>query len=136
MNYEKIMSLLTKEEQKLHDVHFADDWEQIAAKFVKLQNEYSEAVNAYDDIIYVNDDENLQYLLPSNPLDAFLTGRIVGEQYSCTDQWLGLDGYGHPVTTANTTVVRDFVFIEDISDWLADMEEIAQKEILCDFLED
>ena len=137
MKYGQIMELLTKEAQKLKDVHFVMEWEQIAAKFVKLQNAYCEAGNNYDDIIYTNDDENLQYLLPSNPVEAFTTGLLVRDNYySPTDEWLSLDGYGHPVTAANTTLVNDFIFIEDITSWLEELAENEQRELLNDFLED
>lgn len=134
MKYEQIMNLLTKEAKKLQDVHFIAEWEQVASKFVALQNAYCEATNNYDDIIYTNDDENLQYLLPSNPVEAFTTGLLVRDNYySATDEWLSLDGYGHPATAANTTLVNDFIFIEDITSWLEELAEDEQRELLNDF---
>lgn len=130
MNYQVIMSILTKEANRLQNFNTADDWAGVASKFVDLHNAYCEATNNYDDIIYVNDDENLQNLLPSNPLDAFTTGLIVRNSYYSTDDWLSLNGYGHPVTAADCNLIDNFVFIDDIARWLASLGEDEQADAL------
>jgi len=130
MKYQEIMSLLTKKANKLKNLNCSNEWAVIARHFVTLQNAYCEATNNFDDFVYVNDDENLQNLLPSNPLDAFTSGLIARDSYYSTDEWLTLDGYGHPVTASDCNLIDNFVFIEDIARWLASLDEEEQAEVL------
>ncbi len=135
MDYEKIMDLLTEEAKKLEDVQWGQNWEEIATKFVILQNEYCSATHNKEDVVYPNTNENLIRLLPKKPLDAFMSGRIVANRYYCTDTWLSLDGYCNPVTAANTTLIDNFIYISDIADWLVDLDTYIQEKLLSDFLE-
>ena len=134
MDYEKIENLLTEEAKKLKDVQWAQKWEEIATNLVALQNAYCAATHNKGDVVYLNTNENLIRLLPKNPLDAFMSGRVVANRYYCTDTWLSLDGYWNPVTAANTTIMEDFIYINDIADWLADLGTCEQKKLLSAFL--
>ncbi len=134
MKYQKIMNLLTKEASKLKTLNTSADWAGIASNFVALHNAYCEATYNYDDVIYTNDDENLQNMLSSNPLDAFTTGLISRDYYS-TDEWLTLDGYAHPVTASNCNLIDKFIFIDDIANWLDSLDGDEQAEILEAFSE-
>ena len=135
MDYEKIEGLLTEEAKKLEDVQWGQNWEEIATKFVALQNAYCTATHNKEDVVYPNTDENLIRLLPKKPLDAFMSGRIVANRYYCTDTWLSLDGYCNPVTAADTTLIDNFIFISDVTNWLVDLDTCEQEKLLSAFLE-
>ena len=135
MDYEKIENLLTEEAKKLESVHCVQNWEEIATKFVVLQNAYCVATHNKEDVVYPNTDENLIRLLSKNPLDAFMSGRVVANRYYCTDTWLSLDGYCNPVTAANTTLIDNFIFISDITNWLVDLGTCEQEKLLSAFLD-
>ena len=135
MDYEKIENLLTEEAKKLEDVQWGHNWEEIATKFVALQNAYCAATHNKEDVVYLNTNENLIRLLPKNTLDAFMSGRVVANRYYCTDTWLSLDGYCNPVTAANTTLIDNFIFISDITNWLVDLGTCEQEKLLSAFLD-
>ena len=86
------------------------------SELVALHNDWCRECNHPQDYIYENTEENLLELIPSDPLRAFQTGRITTDQYSPTDDWLQMDGYGNPQSAGNP--VDKLLFLYDLAKWL------------------
>lgn len=108
--------------------------EEAAEGLVKLHNAYCDACNLQDDYVLYNTDEEVDQLLPSDALQAFYMGRNSSD-YSPTDTWLTLNGYGNLISCTNSMLIDKFIFLSDIARWLDDKEEEEQQELLEELIE-
>ena len=92
---------------------------------VDVHNKYCETMGYYDDTIYENDKYFLDehFSCPSELARAICYG-----EYDYTDDYVMFDGYGNLKTFDNVT---NHAMIEDIADYVADMEDEDEQE---DFL--
>ena len=77
-----------------------------------------------------NTEEELEQLLPADPLQAFYEGRASSDAYSPNDTWITLNGYAHIVSCTNSRLIDEFIFLSDIARWLEDKAEEEQERLL------
>lgn len=131
MSYDEIMVVLSTIENILHDYNYPYyKHEEAAAALVELHNTHCRACNLQDDYIMQNTEEELELLLPVDPLQAFYDGRASSDLYSPNDTWISLDGYMHIVSCTNSGLIDKFIYLSDIARWLDDKEEEEQQELL------
>ena len=131
MTYDAIMQVLDTIAALLADYNYPYYKHGEAAEaLVDLHNAYCEDCNMYDDYVYLNDGKTLYQLLPIDPIQAFYEGRMSSNNYSPTDKWISLDGYRHPVSFTNSTLIDRAIYLSDIARWLDDKEEEEQQELL------
>ena len=94
-------------------------------ELVEVHNKYCDAYNDMDNQIYENDEYFLDehFSCPSELARAICYG-----EYDYTDDYVMFDGYGNLKTFDNVT---NHAMIEDIADYVADMEDEDEQE---DFL--
>lgn len=130
MTYDEIMQVLDTIKQLLQDYNYPYYKHKKAAEaLVELHNAYCDTCNLQDDYVLYNTDEEVDQLLPSDSLQAFYMGRN-SSNYSPTDTWLTLDGYGNLVSCTNSMLIDKFIFLSDIARWLDDKAEEEQQELL------
>lgn len=130
MTYAEIMQVLDTIKQLLADYNYPYYKHKEAAEaLVELHNAYCDACNLQDDYVMYNTDEEVDQLLPSDSLQAFYMG-CNSSNYSPTDTWLTLDGYGNLVSCTNSMLIDKFIFLSDIARWLDDKAEEEQQELL------
>ena len=131
MTYAAIVQMLDTIAALLQDYNYPYYKHGEAAEaLVDLHNTYCEDCNMSDDYVYLNDEEALYQLLPTDAIQAFYVGRMSSNHYSPTDKWISLDGYGHPVSFANSTLIDRAIYLSDIARWLDDKEEEEQQKLL------
>ena len=131
MSYDEIMVVLSTIEDILHDYTYPYyKHDEAADALVKLHNTYCTACNLQDDYVMQNIEEELEQLLPADPLQAFYEGRASSDAYSPNDTWITLNGYAHIVSCTNSRLIDKFIFLSDIARWLEDKAEEEQKRLL------
>lgn len=136
MTYEDIMAVLDTIEELLHDYNYPYyKHDEAADALVELHNIYCNACNLQDDYIMQNTEEELEQLLPADPLQAFYEGRASSNAYSPNDTWIALNGYAHIVSCTNSRLIDKFIFLSDIARWLEDKAEEEQKRLLEELIE-
>ena len=90
---------------------------------IALWNESCENWRYYDDVVRPNDIETLKMLLPSDPEEAFAMGRMTGDSYNYSDEWLSLDGYGRPVSCCTNNLTDKFIFLADLARYLEEVKD-------------
>lgn len=131
MSYDAIMVVLSTIENILHDYNYPYyKHDEAAAALVKLHNTYCSACNLQDDYIMQNIEEELELLLPIDPLQAFYEGRASSDNYSPNDTWITLNGYSHIVSCTNSRLIDTFIYLSDIACWLEDKEKEEQERLL------
>ncbi len=131
MAYEDIMAVLDTIEKLLHDYTYPYyKHDEAADALVELHNAYCNACNLQDDYVMQNTEEELEQLLPADPLQAFYEGRASSNAYSPNDTWIALNGYAHLVSCTNSRLIDKFIFLSDIARWLEDKEEEEQERLL------
>lgn len=131
MSYDEIMVVLSTIENILHDYNYPYyKHEEAADALVELHNTYCNACNLQDDYIMQNTEEELELLLPVDPLQAFYDGRASSNNYSPNDTWITLNGYMHIVSCTNSMLIDKFIYLSDIARWLEDKEEEEQERLL------
>ena len=131
MSYDEIMVVLSAIENILHDYNYPYyKHDEAADALVKLHNTYCDACNLQDDYIMQNTEEELELLLPVDPLQAFYEGRASSDNYNPNDTWISLDGYMHIVSCTNSRLIDTFIYLSDIARWLGDKEEEEQERLL------
>ena len=90
---------------------------------IALWNERCENWRYYDDVVRPNDIETLKMLLPSDPEEAFAMGRMTGDSYNYSDEWLSLDGYGRPVSCCTNNLTDKFIFLADLARYLEEVKD-------------
>ena len=131
MSYDEIMVVLSTIEDILHDYTYPYyKHDEAADALVKLHNTYCTACNLQDDYVMQNIEEELEQLLPADPLQAFYEGRASSDAYSPNDTWIALNGYAHIVSCTNSRLIDKFIFLSDIARWLEDKAEEEQKRLL------
>ena len=104
------MAVLSTIDNILHDYNYPYHKREAAADaLVELHNTYCDDCNLLDDCILRNTDEDLEQLLPADPLQAFYNGRASSDNYSPNDTWISLDGYGHIVSCTNGGVIDTII---------------------------
>lgn len=130
MTYDEIMQVLDTIKHLLQDYNYPYYKHKKAAEaLVELHNAYCDACNLQDDYVLYNTDEEVDQLLPSVSLQAFYMGRN-SSNYSPTDTWLTLDGYGNLVSCTNSMLINKFIYLSDIARWLEDKEKEEQERLL------
>lgn len=131
MSYDEIMVVLSTIEDILHDYNYPYyKHDEAADALVKLHNTYCDACNLQDDYIMQNTDEEVEQLLPADPLQAFYEGRASSDAYSPNDIWIALNGYAHIVSCTNSGLIDRFIYLSDIARWLEDKAEEEQERLL------
>lgn len=131
MSYNEIMVVLSTIDDILHDYNYPYyKHDEAADALVKLHNTYCTACNLQDDYVMQNTEEELEQLLPVDPLQAFYEGRASSDAYSPNDTWITLNGYAHIVSCTNSRLIDKFIFLSDIARWLEDKAEEEQKRLL------
>lgn len=82
-----------------------------------------------DDVVRPNNIETLKMLLPSDPEEAFAMGRMTGDSYNYSDEWLSLDGYGRPVSCGTNNLTDKFIFLADLARYLEDKDDDELQEL-------
>lgn len=136
MSYDEIMVVLSTIESILHDYNYPYyKHEEAADALVELHNTYCDACNLQDDYIMQNIEEELEQLLPADPLQAFYDGRASSDNYNLNDTWISLDGYGHIVSCTNSGLIDKFIYLSDIARWLDGKEKEEQERLLEELIE-
>ena len=131
MSYDEIMVVLSTIENILHDYNFHYyKHDEAADALVKLHNTYCTACNLQDDYVMQNTEEELEQLLPIDPLQAFYEGRASSDAYSPNDTWITLNGYAHIISCTNSGLIDKFIYLSDLARWLEDKAEEEQKRLL------
>lgn len=131
MSYDEIMGVLSTIENILHDYNYPYyKHDEAADALVKLHNTYCDACNLQDDYVMQNTEEELEQLLPIDPLQAFYDGRASSDNYNPNDTWISLDGYMHIVSCTNSGLIDKFIYLSDIARWLEDKGEEEQERLL------
>ena len=131
MTYEDIMAVLDTIEELLHDYNYPYyKHDEAPDALVELHNAYCNACNLQDDYVMQNTEEELEQLLPADPLQAFYEGRASSDAYSPNDTWITLNGYAHIVSCTNSRLIDEFIFLSDIARWLEDKAEEEQERLL------
>lgn len=131
MSYDKIMAVLSTIEGILHDYNYPYyKHDEAADALVKLHNTYCTACNLQDDYVMQNTEEELEQLLPIDPLQAFYDGRASSDAYSPNDTWITLNGYSRIVSCTNSRLIDRFIYLSDIARWLENKEEEEQERLL------
>lgn len=131
MSYNEIMIVLSTIEDILHDYNYPYyKHDEAADALVKLHNTYCTACNLQDDYVMQNTEEELEQLLPIDPLQAFYAGRASSDAYSPNDTWISLNGYAHIVSCTNSSLIDKFIYLSDLARWLEDKEEEEQERLL------
>ena len=102
---------------------------------IDLWNERCEDWRYDDDMVYTNDIENLKMLLPSDPEEAFAMGRMTGDSYNYSDEWLSLDGYGRPVSCGTYNLTDKFIFLADLARYLEEAKDDDELQELWEELD-
>lgn len=78
---------------------------------VNAFNDYCRAHKYYGDIMYPNNDDELRFLLPNDPVDCFREGMITHCHggYFCSDNYVRLDGENHIVSCNASDIEIDVV---------------------------
>lgn len=78
---------------------------------VNAFNDYCRVHQYYDDIMYLNNDDELRVLLPNDPVDCFREGMITHchGDYFCSDNYIRLDGGNHIVSCNASDIEIDVV---------------------------
>lgn len=97
---------------------------------VKVWNDYCEERGYLENKIYKNTLENLVELLPENPVNAFLMGQYVGNTYSQTDMWLGIDETNNVFSFTDDMLFDCAINIYSLAIYIANFDEAKQQEIL------
>lgn len=92
-------------------------------KLIDVWNERCQEWRYDDDMIFPNDIENLKMFLPSDPEEAFAMGRMTGDSYNYSDEWLSLDGYGRPVTCGKWSLTNKFIMLADLARYLEGVKD-------------
>ena len=121
MNEKEILKILQKA-QEAQDFDFEN--------LVKVWNDYCEERGYLENKIYKNTLENLVELLPENPVNAFLMGKYVGNTYSQTDMWLGIDETNNVFSFTDDMLFDCAINIYSLAIYIANFKENKQKEIL------
>ena len=130
MSYDEIMVALSTIENILHDYNYPYyKHDEAADALVKLHNTYCSACNLQDDYIMQNTEEELELLLPIDPLQAFYEGRASSDNYNPNDTWITLNGC-HIVSCTNSRLIDTFIYLSDIARWLEDKEKEEQERLL------
>lgn len=136
MSYDEIMAVLSTIENILHDYNYPYyKHEEAADALVGLHNTYCNACNLQDDYIMQNTEEELELLLPADPLQAFYDGRASSDNYNPNDTWISLDGYMNIVSCTNSGLIDKFIYLSDIARWLDDKEKEEQERLLKELTE-
>lgn len=104
-------------------------------KLIYVWNERCEDWRYYDDMVYTNDIENLKMFLPSEPEEAFAMGRMTGDSYNYSDEWLSLDDYGRPVTCGTYNLTDNFICLEDLARYLEEAKDNDELQELFEELD-
>ena len=88
-----------------------------------------------DDVVLHNDIETLKMLLPSDTEEAFAMGRITGDSYNYSDEWLSLDGYGRPVSCGTHNLTDKFIFLADLARYLKEAKDNDELQELFEELD-
>lgn len=104
-------------------------------KLIDVWNERCEEERFYDDVIYPNDIESLKMFLPSDPEEAFATGRSTGDSYYYSDEWLSLDGYGRPVSCGKWSLTDKFIMLTDLARYLEEAKDDDELQELWEELD-
>lgn len=121
MNEKEILKILQKA-QEAQDFDFEN--------LVKVWNDYCEERGYLENKIYKNTLENLVELLPENPVNAFLMGQYVGNTYSQTDMWLGIDETNNVFSFTDDMLFDCAINIYSLAIYIANFDEAKQQEIL------
>lgn len=121
MNEKEILKILQKA-QEAQDFDFEN--------LVKVWNDYCEERGYLENKIYKNTLENLVELLPENPINAFLMGQYVGNTYSQTDMWLGIDETNNVFSFTDDMLFDCAINIYSLAIYIANFDEAKQQEIL------
>lgn len=121
MNEKEILKILQKA-QEAQDFDFEN--------LVKVWNDYCEERGYLENKIYKNTLENLVELLPENPVNAFLMGQYVGNTYSQTDMWLGIDETNNVFSFTDDMLLDCAINIYSLAIYIANFDEAKQQEIL------
>ena len=136
MSYDEIMVVLSTIENILQDYNYPYyKHDEAAEALVELHNTYCSACNLQDDYVMQNTEEELEQLLPIDPLQAFYEGRASSDNYSPNDIWISLNGYMHIVSCTNSQLIDKFIYLSDIARWLEDKEEEEQERLLEELIE-
>lgn len=131
MSYDEIMVVLSTIENILQDYNYPYyKHDEAADALVKLHNTYCSACNLQDDYIMQNTEEELELLLPADPLQAFYEGRASSDNYNPNDTWITLNGYSHILSCTNSRLIDTFIYLSDIARWLEDKEKEEQERLL------
>lgn len=104
-------------------------------KLIDVWNERCEEERYDDDVVYPNDIENLKMLLPTDPEEAFAMGRMTGDSYNYSDEWLSLDGYGRPVTCGKWSLTDKFIMLTDLARYLEEAKDDDELQELFEELD-
>ena len=102
---------------------------------IDLWNDRCEGWRYYDDVVHPNDIETLKMLLPSDPEEAFAMGRMTGDSYNYSDEWISLDGYGHPVSCGTNNLTDKFIFLADLARYLEETKDDDELQELFEELD-
>lgn len=97
---------------------------------IDLWNERCYGWRYDDDVVRPNDIENLKMFLPSDPEEAFAMGRMTGDSYNYSDEWLSLDGYGRPVSCGTNNLTDKFIFLADLARYLKEAKDADELQEL------
>ena len=104
-------------------------------KLIDVWNERCEDWRYYDDIVRPNDIETLKMLLPSDAEEAFAMGRMTGDSYNYSDEWLSLDGCGRPVSCGTYNLTDKFIMLADLARYLEEAKDDDELQDLWEALD-
>ena len=104
-------------------------------KLIDVWNERCEDWSYYDDIVRPNNIETLKMLLPSDAEEAFAMGRMTGDSYNYSDEWLSLDGYGRPVSCGTYNLTDKFIMLADLARYLEEAKDDDELQDLWEALD-
>ena len=90
-------------------------------KIVFLWNEYCEEVNYFTDMLYVNDDEAF------STFGFTINGTLINsnnEVYDWDDEFVTADGYGNPLSAADTKILMD---LDAMLEWCLQKEHDSES---------
>ena len=104
-------------------------------KLIDVWNERCYEWRYDDDVVRPNDIETLKMLLPSDPEEAFAMGRMTGDSYNYSDEWISLDGYGRPISCGTNNLTDKFIFLADLARYLEEAKDDDELQELFEELD-
>ena len=115
---------MTREEIRDELISIIDGLEE--SELLDAYNEYCDETNGFDDVIYWNDEEELDMVFNEQSPYYVLCRAYYGE-YRLGDRFFKFDGYGN---LRSFNVLSEEIFLDELVDWILDNDtDLGNSEI-------